>query len=230
MFTVSGEYPILPLPAVLFPGTFLPLQITEDDHRRLLRDCNDENQFVGVILNPGQHGRSGQAVPCTVGCTASIALVLDNDDQQAMNVVLYGEQRMRVGAFTKQSPYYTARIDLMEENLGEHAERRSKEASKLFRRYLELIRRRYGANMVNLPLPDDPILASYLLATVLYLPLETKQRWLESASAALRLQEELAFLHTECEKITTMLALSQQTQHNYATPDTELFSSLFSQN
>jgi len=230
MFTASGEYPILPLPAVLFPGTFLPLQITEDEHRRLLRDYNDENQLLGVILNPGQHGRSGQAVPCTVGCTASIALVLDQDDAKAMNVVLYGEQRMRVGAFTKQDPYYTAQIDLLEESLGEHAERRSKEASKLFQHYLELIRRRYGAHMVNLPLPDDPILASYLLATVLYLPLETKQHWLESSSVAVRLQEELAFLHAECEKIALLLALSHRTQHHYVLPDTDLFSSLFSQN
>ena len=81
-----------------------------------------------------------------------------------------------------------------------------------------------------MPLPDDPVIASYLLAAVLYLPLETKQRWLESASAALRLKEELAFLNTECERLATILALSQHTQRKYAAPDSHLFTSVISMN
>lgn len=230
MTTVSGEYPILPLPAVLFPGTFLPMQITEEAHRDLLRECADHERRLGVVLNPGQSGNGRTTLPCTTGCTASVALLLENDDSQAINVVLYGEQRMRVVDFTRQEPYYAGRIEPLDDYTGLHAERRTRQASRLFKRYLDLIRRRYQAQVVNLPLPEDPIMASYLLAAVLYIPLETKQRWLESASAALRLQEELAFLHAECDKIALILALSSQTQHCYATPDAHHFASLISQN
>ena len=231
MSTATSEYPILSLPAVLFPGTFLPVQISEPAHRQLLHDCADEGKLLGVILHPGQNGHgSGPAAACTVGCTASVALLLDADAPDTMNVVLYGEQRMRVETLIQQEPYARATLEVMEDYLGENAERRGKQASRLFQRYLDLIRRRYKAQVVNLPLPDDPIMASYLLAAVLFLPLELKQHWLESASVAMRLQEELSFLHTECEKIATLLALSHQTQHNYAPPDKEYFNALFTQN
>jgi ATP-dependent Lon protease len=157
-------------------------------------------------------------------------LLIDSEDKDTMGAVFYGEQRMRVVRFTQQEPHVTAQIELLSEYPGLHAERRTKQASQLFQRYLNLVRQRYHAQVVNVPLPDDPIIASYLLAAVLYLPLETKQRWLESASAEMRLQEELAFLNAECDKLTTILALSQHTQRHYATPDSHLFASLVSQN
>jgi len=230
MFTVSSEYPLLSLPAVLFPGTFLPVQITDPSHRLLLQDCNDGERHLGVILKPGQGGNGRPAVPCMTGCTASIALLLDSDERKPMNVVLYGEQRMRVLDFTRQAPYTAGHIEVMDDYSGLHAERRTKQASKMFNRYLELIRQRYQAQVANLELPDDPVMASYLIAAVLHLPLETKQRWLEAASAALRLQEELAFLDTECEKLASTLALSLHTQHTYVTPDAHMFAALISQN
>lgn len=229
MLTGSNEIPLLPLPAVLFPGTFLPVQIVEARHQELLHACAADHQHLGVILTPGKIGGHSPAA-CTVGCVASVTLLLDSEEDQSSNVVLYGEQRMRVMEFTRQDPYSKGCIEMLEEYPGLHAERRTKQASTLFQRYLELIRHRYQAQVTNLPLPDDPVMASYLLAAVLFLPLETKQRWLESASAALRLQEELAYLHAECDKITTILALSHHTQHSYAVPDMQLFANFISPN
>jgi len=223
------EMPLLPMPAVLFPGTFLPVQITEHSHRELVRECAEQNQSLGIMLNAGG-GLSAPTVPHTTGCVASVALLLEDGDNEALGAVLFGEQRMRVTSFLQQNPYVTGRIESLEDYSGMNAERRTKQASKLFQNYLELIRRRYHAQVVNVPLPDDPIMASYLLAAVLYLPLETKQRWLESASAALRLQEELAYLHLECDRLNTLLALSQQTRRQYAAPDSHFFTSLVSQN
>lgn len=225
MSVVPSEMPLLPMPAVLFPGTFLPVQISERSHREMVRECAEANLPLGILLNPGC---SGTAVPHTTGCIASVALVLDGGEKDVMGAVLYGEQRMRVTQFRQQDPCVTGSVEVLEDYSGLNAERRTQQASKLFQRYLELVRQRYQAQVVNVPLPNDPILASYLLAAVLFLPLETKQRWLESASAALRLQEELAFLNTECDKLSVVLALSQHTQRQYAIPDYDRY--LASQN
>jgi Lon protease-like protein len=223
------EMPLLSMPAVLFPGTFLPVQISELPQRELVRECAEQNRSLGIVLNAGS-GLGGPTVPHTTGCIASVALLLEDGEKDTLGAVLFGEQRMRVTTFRQQDPYVTGCVESFDDYSGTNAERKTKQASKLFQHYLELIRRRYNAQVVNVPLPDDPIMASYLLAAVLFLPLETKQRWLESASAALRLQEELAYLHLECDRLKTLLALSQQTQRQYITPDSHLFTSLVSQN
>lgn len=229
MSAVPSEMPLLPMSAVLFPGTFLPVQLTDPQQRQLLRDCAEQNRPLGILLNSG-HTSGTPMLPHTTGCLATIALLLNAENTEQMGAVLYGEQRIRVTQFTQHAPHISGEVEVLEDYTGLNAERRSKQASRLFQRYLELVRQRYSAQVMNVPLPDDPIMASYLLAAVLYLPLEMKQRWLESASAAFRLQEELAFLHAECDRLTTMMALSAHTQRHYATPDPRLFSSLVSQN
>lgn len=223
------EMPLLPVPAVLFPGTFLPMQIGERAHRDLVRECAEQNKSLGVVLNAGG-GLGCPSVPHTTGCIASVALLLEDSNSETLGAVFFGEQRMRVTSFIQQEPFVTGCVQTFDDYSGADAERKTKQAARLFQNYLELVRRRYNAQVVNVPLPDDPIMASYLLAAVLYLPLETKQRWLESASASLRLQEELAYLHTECERLRTLLTLSQQSQRQYTTPDFHFFTSLVSQN
>ena len=167
MSVISEDIPLISLPAVLFPGTFLPLQITEQKHRALFNRCVDEGQHLGVVLNPGQGDKGRPAVPCTTGCLASIALML-SDNEDGISVVLYGEQRIRVVDFIQQAQYFSGHVEVLKDYSGLHAERRSKQAAELFQRYLDLISTRYETRIVNMPLPDDPIMASYLLATVLY--------------------------------------------------------------
>jgi len=219
--------PLLSMSAVLFTGTFLPVHITAPAHRALVRECAAGDLPLGVLLNPGC---GSAALPHMTGCTASVALVLDSAEHEMTGAILYGEQRMRVTMLRQQEPFVTGDIEMLADYSGLHADRRTKQASQLFQRYLELIRQRYQAQVTHAPLPEDPIMASYLLEAVLFLPLEIKQRWLESASAALRLQEELAFLHADCDKLATLIALSQRTQRQYFAPDARLFTSLFSQN
>jgi Lon protease-like protein len=226
MLSVPAEIPLLPLPAVLFPGTFLPVQLHDEGHRALVRECVDRSEQLGVVLAPGDAGGARASVPCTTGCLATVALLLyedEHDQDQPISVVLYGERRMRVVDFVQQDPYLTGHVELLDDYSGQQAERRIVRATALFERYLDLVRQRYDTDVVNLPLPNDPIMASYLLASVLYLPLETKQRWLESASAVHRLDEQLAYLDAECDKLAMSLQLSQFTHHVYTIPDHRLY-------
>jgi hypothetical protein len=228
---ISRDIALLPVPAVLFPGTFLPVRIEESPDRALVLSCVKDEQQIGVVLSQGPNETGRPSAPCTTGCLASVALLLsDGDDDNPSMAVLYGEQRMRVINFDQQTPVLTGQIETLDDYPGMHADRRNKQAAELFQQYLELVRQRYQMEVGGLTLPDDPIMASYMLAAVLQLPLETKQRWLESASAAFRLEEELAFLREECETHMTFLALSRQTQRAYFSPDCKFYASLISEN
>lgn len=231
MPAVSGEIPLLTLPAVLFPGTFLPVQVDDEAHRALLRDCAQGDHTLGVVLASGD---TGTAVPCVTGCLARVARVTaddEYDDDAPLSAVLYGIQRFRIREFVQQDPYLTGRIEIIKEYDGVNAERRTQQTARLFQEYLTLIRQQYSADVVKLSLPDDdPTTASYLLASVLCLPLEIKQRWLESTSTAQRLEEELAYLHAECEKHAALLQLSRFMRHRYTAPDPQRYLTLFAKN
>jgi len=229
---VSREIPLFPLTTVLFPGTFLPVQITEDAHRELLRDCADQSDRLGVILMPGADGSGGRTtVPFTTGCLASIAMLLqDSNDALPTGALLYGEQRMRVVDYDQQGHYLTGHVDILEDYTGMHAERRTRQVSDLFRQYLDLVRQRYQTDMVQMAIPANPILASYMLASVLYLPSEVKQRWLESDSASSRLKEQVFFLRGECEKLSVFLALAQNARVHNSMPGYHVYTSLVSRN
>ena len=231
---ISGEMPLLPWPMVLFPGTFLPIQVAEESQRILLRDCVKRERRVAVVLAPGEGECAHSSVPCTTGCLASVAMLAhgedDEDDEDPISAVLYGERRIRVVNYIQQDPYLTGHIEMLDDYRGLQAARRTEQAVTLFRQYLQLIRQYYGTEVVDYTLPDDPTLASYLLASVLYLPVEVKQRWLESASTALRLEEELAYLRGECEKHEALLALSEHMNRRYSLPDPKLYLTMASPN
>ncbi|HEX2948546.1 MAG TPA: LON peptidase substrate-binding domain-containing protein [Armatimonadota bacterium] len=233
MPAVSGEIPLLPLPTVLFPGTFLPLQITDESQRAMLRACVDEGNSLGVVLTSDDDLHAKSAIPYTTGCLASVALLAyENDDfsDEPISVVLYGEHRIRIIEYVQQDPYLTGQVESFKDYDGLNVERRAQQTSQRFDQYLDIVREYYSADVINFSLPSDPTLASYVLASVLYLPLSIKQRWLESPSTAYRLEQELAYLQAECEKHEVLLSLSRQMHRRYSFPDPQLYLSLTSNN
>ena len=210
----------------------MPLRVTDDSQCRLIHDCVDGEHHLGVILTGGIDSSAPRlSVPYTTGCLASVALLVhDDEDCRPLNVVLRGERRIRVVDYIQQDPYLTGHIELLDDYAGLHAQRRTKQATLLFNQYLELVRQRYQTDIVGLSLPEDPTMASYLLASVLYLPQEMKQHWLESASAACRLDEELAYLNVECERLSIFHALSQRSHQVLVSPDARNYSALISEN
>lgn len=230
MSTEVSTIPLLALPAVLFPGTFLPIELHDPAQRSLLAQCSDAATPLGVVYaHPDADGAHLSSLPSSIGCQASVAFLL-YQQEQPIHAILYGEQRVRVTSLTRQSPFPAIGVLPMDELDGANARQRARQVSRLFQQYLSLIRQRYQAEITSVPLPEDPTAASYMLASALYLPLETKQRWLESATAALRLEAELAYLAEECERLSTFLALIRSQHHAYTIPDYQHFSGMISPN
>lgn len=228
---VTTEVALLPISAVLFPGTYLPLHIDGVDERRLVRECVDAGRRMGVVYAPGKTTPGRVTVPCTMGCLATVSLFTqEGEHEDEVHVVLYGERRMRVMGFTQQIPYLAGQVEVLDDCAGPHADRRAREATDAYRQYNDLMRARYNPDLLDVPVPDDPSAASYMLASVLHQPFESKQRWLESATASQRLCEQLVYLRSECEKLAVLHAIAQKQAHNYLQPDPNVYFALTSPN
>jgi Lon protease-like protein len=127
--------PLFPLQLVLFPGVALPLHIFEPRYRLMVKRCLELNQAFGVI-------RSGNDGLSEIGTLAEIREATRYIDGR-WDIVGLGTQRFRVTNFDRSAPYLQAEIELLDEAVGEPAERvraTAERVSDLFIDYLELLR------------------------------------------------------------------------------------------
>ncbi len=218
--------PLLPVPIVLFPGTFMPLSVETDNFREVLSDLFDSRQQFGAVYTSTDDPLGRKAVPAVIGCVATVELIVNKDGSDTYYAVLEGHKRMRVLGVNEGEPLSTAAIEYLPEQTGKDAVAKASRAMELFRQYLTLIRDRYKLDNVDLASPNDPNLVSYLLASILMMPQEVKQRCLESATAAYRLDEELGYLEKEVENLEILRKISQITKKNFSFPDPEYFANL----
>jgi hypothetical protein len=127
--------PLFPLQLVLFPGVALPLHIFEPRYRLMVKRCLELNQPFGVI-------RSGNDGLSEIGTLAEIREATRYIDGR-WDIVGLGTQRFRITNFDRSAPYLQAEVELLDEAVGEPAERvraTAERVSDLFIDYLELLR------------------------------------------------------------------------------------------
>jgi Lon protease-like protein len=127
--------PLFPLQLVLFPGVALPLHIFEPRYRLMVKRCLELNQAFGVI-------RSGTDGLSEIGTLAEIREATRYIDGR-WDIVALGTQRFRITNFDRSAPYLQAEVELLDEAVGEPAERvraTAERVSDLFIDYLELLR------------------------------------------------------------------------------------------
>ncbi|GEM_PF-1444579 len=222
----NNELPLLPVPIVLFPGTFMPLSVETDSFREMLYDFFDSRQKFGAVYSSHDYSLGHKAVPALIGCVATVELIVNKDGSDSYYAVLEGHQRIRVLNVIEGEPLSTAIIEYLPDHSGNDAVSKANRAMELFRQYLGLIRDRYQLDNMDLVSPHDPNLTSYLLASILMMPQEVKQRCLESATAAYRLEEELGYLEKEVENLEMLHNISKITKKDFSFPDNEYFVNL----
>src|SRR5919107_3846125 len=184
------ELPIFPLPLVLFPGVPLPLHIFEERYRRMLADVRASNNLFGLsYFAPG----AGEERPPAghVGCATEVVEVQTLPDGRS-NILTLGLARYRAVEYVERGdPYLVARVEFFEdeeEDAGVVA-RRAEEVTEIFMRIARAMR---TANDERGALPDlpqgDPERLSFIVAAVVEMDAEAKQRLLELRSTAERLR------------------------------------------
>lgn len=193
----SGEepMPLFPLNTVLFPRTTLPLRIFEPRYKAMVEECLEKGTPFGVSLIQEGPEAGGVALPHVLGTVAEIKKA-DHKANGDIHITVEGRQRFRLVEEIKRSPIWLAKVQLLDEPLGDE------EAAGETREELRLAMSRY-ANLYYLLTSKqlffekhfrDPVRLSYYLADLMELENDDKQALLEAPDAATRLDLERALL------------------------------------
>ena len=183
---------LFPLPAVLFPGTLLPLHIFEPRYRRMLADCLAGDRRFGITPT----GREREAPdPGAVGCIAEVRVSQALPDGRS-NIIVSGGPRFVVADLVEESlPYYVGLVEGFEDEAGaEPAAERVALLRQRFVRYAALRRELGGVEPEELGLADNAAALSFQIAAALEAEPGTKRRLLAERSAARRVELLLLLL------------------------------------
>jgi len=186
--------PIFPLNTVLFPKMPLPLHVFEERYRRLIEHCVAQKERFGVVLVRDPEERGTEVA--RVGTMASIQAVQKLEGGR-YNVLAVGAERFALLARdTSPEGYDVALVETLDDTPADPQYLTSlvEETRRLFGTFFDMLVRRSGITTLEYELPDDPTELSFVVAAVLQMPVERRQKLLETTNTPERLQEEIAWL------------------------------------
>jgi uncharacterized protein len=192
----------------MVPGLVMPLHVFEPRYRVLvqaLTELPDEApRLFGVIaLRSGTEAGGGPPDLYPVGCTAALREVTPYADGR-FDIVTVGQLRFRLEGLDELAgtPYHTGLVEFLDEDDGPGD--LSVLAERVALRFAAY-RQRLGVDQSGVP--TDPRVLSYLVAAAAVLELPVRQRLLEAATTAIRLDRERELLSQEIRMIDAFHAL-----------------------
>ncbi len=195
------ELGLFPLGTVLVPGELMPLHIFEPRYKDLIADCL-EHEHPFVLLYADDDGAR------EIGCTAVITEVLERFDDGRLNIVIEGEQVVRVVGLTRDRSYLSGRVTPAEDDQ-QGAEAAGLRAVELYQKIAELTGVEADAAVTASSGPT-----SYAIAARVEIPSEDKQRMLEHRTELGRLELITDILQRGLERIAEAAAIQQVAQTN----------------
>jgi len=173
---------------VLLPGERVPLHIFEERYRIMIGLCLDEERELGIVWLADDELKD-------VGCSATIAEVLERMDDGRINIVVEGTRPFRLLRRIDTLPYPAGDVELLEDD-GEEPDPEVTEAAR--EGYADLVER------VTDSRPDEEDLAGMdaygMAATIDFAP-DGKQELLEAGSAAARMELVAELFKTTMQRI-----------------------------
>ena len=179
--------PLFPLHVVLFPGSALPLHIFEQRYRTMMEAVLSEDRRFGVLAIRRGREVGGYADTFRIGTVAVVEQIQRANDG-SMAIIVSGQERFALDVRLPDDPYPNGEVTLLEEPSGEQPSRELPAARAAVNRYLSVVAKVHGDDVVAPALPDDLAAASFALASVLTLDLPERQRLLEANDVAERLK------------------------------------------
>jgi len=204
------EIALFPLPSlVLFPGIIVPLHIFEDRYKLMVNDCIDRDEAFGLVLVRTGAEEETEDTIHRVGVTARVSEV-ERLDNGRMNILCEGEARFRILRFTQQTPFWRGSVQFFEEApIHQALESFYDRVSELYRHAGEMSSKLSGSPQTELVLPESPTDLSYMVAYVLDIDAEEKQKMLEMTSTAERLQVLIVHLNETIRKLEQQIAYKE---------------------
>ncbi len=200
MAGASETIPIFELPLVLLPSERIPLHIFEERYKRMIRHCLDNDQPFGVVLRTDEGPRE-------LGCAALVEEVLEEFDDGRLNILVAGEGRFRIDERLEGPDFPLAKVTAVDDG-PEDAPADPGPVLEAFEELLEAL----GSDA---ELDPDAELAFEIAARV-EIPIEPKQRLLETESEPARLEllrEILAALSAQVERSRELAERARNNGH-----------------
>lgn len=183
--------PLFVLPAVLYPGTIVPLHIFEPRYRRMVAQCLEGDRRFGFIFHDFDRYPAFTAAEGRIGCTAEITQFSPLPDGRSL-LLASGLERFRiVDGIESDAPYHEALVEEFDdvEPPADIRDRRGHTVAT-FRAVLH----RLQAGAGELPDFDLDTDVSFILAAVIQIEPRWKQMLLELRLESERLAEIEAVL------------------------------------
>jgi Lon protease-like protein len=181
------ELPLFPLHVVLFPGSAIPLHVFEERYRALMDDVLSDDRRFGIVAIRRGYEVGGYAETHRVGTVATVEQITRAADG-SMGIVVTGSVRFSINVRLPDEPYPRADVSILEESEGVLGKNDLTVARAATHRYLSVVAKLQGEELVAPPVSEDIVAASFILAASLGLDLGDRQRLLEAADAATRLR------------------------------------------
>jgi Lon protease-like protein len=193
---MTYKLPLFPLKqVVLFPGVPLTLHIFEERYRLMVERCLEQSGPFGVVLIRQGPEVGGEAVPHSVGTTATINDSVRLEDGRYY-LTTVGQRRFRIQYIAQRQPYLLASVVYLPEEAGPAVVDQAGQLRALYDRYWAAVAAATGHRREPEALPESPIELTYWMAQRLQVDNIHKQRWLE-ADVATRLREMIAAIRSE---------------------------------
>lgn len=197
------EVSLFPQRIVLFPGAKLPLHISDEHHKQMVRECLESGMGFGVVLiRSGQEG--GEPVePFEVGTLAHIVHV-DTLPDEHMDIIVRGERRFRIVEIVQWEPYPIGRVEFLPNRfttISPDLTRIANKLSALLYRYIELREIADKLSLADMMLPEDLATLCFRIGALLDLSLDEKQELLEADDLTDLLLRELEILDREVKRL-----------------------------
>lgn len=193
----TERLPLFPLGVVLFPGMLLPLHLFEERYRRLMEDREGSDPIFGVVLT--RQGREvGDRPEIHAVGTAATLVGLGRYPDGRIDVVVRGGRRFRVEAGDWDNGYLSSTVAWLDEPDG--TPDIDAFAARVARAHEEFLVAFERTNEIEVPregLDGDPSHVAYAICARLPLNTWERQRLLEAASTADRLNDLLTILRRE---------------------------------
>jgi Lon protease-like protein len=171
----ARDLPLFPLPLVLLPTEVVPLHIFEDRYKEMIGLCLDEHRDFGIVWLSDSGLKE-------VGCTASVAEVLEQMEDGRMNILVRGGTPFRLLEKQEEHAYPAGTVEILGDQQVADPEETGDEARE---RYADLLESLTDERPEQAALEE---LSSYEMAASVDIDLEIKQGLLELRSEEARLR------------------------------------------
>ncbi len=179
----SKEIPILSVRnTVLFPGVVIPITVGRQRSIRLVKKAQKGNKLIGVCaqVNPQNDDPSWEDI-YHVGTLAKIIKMIVLPDGNT-TIIIQGKKRFKISETLTEDPYFTARVEFLDENFPENnkkiqaLEESLKEAAAKILHLNPEIPREAQVALDNI---DNTAFLTHFLSSNINAPVDSKQRLLE---------------------------------------------------